>query len=744
MPTQAELARRELARRELARRAAASGSLGVGVQGNAPAPPPTYSRTTEGVVDRVVSAADSARQGAQDSAYELSKLTRFLPGGSIIETAPQAFNDRMYHRLPRRVPNGMIERNAERIGGLAPNALVPGGLGVRVASVVLPWAGGAIGRALNGDTGEAYGELAGSLLSPSGEANAAEEAGTLLRRHGRNMGAINPVDLNLEAQRLRASGVMPAFVDLTNENGRAVTGTFASRGVTGSRQVNAFVAARERNLPGAVVTATREHVSPTPVRAPERVETVVPGQPGAAVSATLNTSRDAALRNVDRAYAAAREAGAERLLVPRTEIPVLRDNLQRSVVGGWDEGTAPGVYREIDNLTNRQDVTVEDLMRSRTRLGNLAQSNDRVLASAARTARRALDGEISRLESVVSGPDATGPNAVAAWRRANRIRARYGRQYEGGDLLERLTAREPHGGDFGAQVVPTEAASNAALGSGQTVRVGNDTLRDFRRLRGRLGPNSAEWRAFQDEATDRLIGNNPNSYGEAYRAFAARNPDVAALLVPADRRAELLAAQGERGGRRVMDLTQPNPLEGVTAAQLQDARNAAAGVIERRARSGGAADVIDQVQLPEMHDRLVSILGSDAAATAFERRLAAEQELVGNARQIRTPPVPQLSNPIADAAQTAGAVTAAAGGLQHGMLFSQTTRWASKFRINPEAADRFTQAALDPAQTDAILREVRRGYGPSAERALRGIIRRARRAPGTVGSAAGALNGNAE
>lgn len=744
MPTQAELARRELARRELARRAAASGSLGVGVQGNAPAPPPTYSRTTEGVVDRVVSAADSARQGAQDSAYELSKLTRFLPGGSIIETAPQAFNDRMYHRLPRRVPNGMIERNAERIGGLAPNALVPGGLGVRVASVVLPWAGGAIGRALNGDTGEAYGELAGSLLSPSGEVNAAEEAGNFMRRYGREMGAISVPHLTDEAMRLRMTGASPTFADIGNQNTRAIVGFVAGRGNTGSEQVNAFRAARERNLPGAVVTATREHVSPTPVRAPERVETVVPGTAGAAVSTTLNTSRDAALTNVNRAYDAAREAGAERLLVPRTEIPVLRDNLQRSVVGGWDEGTAPGVYREIDNLTNRQDVTVEDLMRSRTRLGNLAQSNDRVLASAARTARRALDGEISRLESVVSGPDATGPNAVAAWRRANRIRARYGRQYEGDDLLERLTAREPRGGDFGAQVVPTEAASNAALGSGQTVRVGNDTLRDFRRLRGRLGPNSAEWRAFQDEATDRLIGNNPNNYGEAYRRFAARNPDVAALLVPADRRAELLAAQGEAAGRQIMTADAVPAIAAVPAGQRQDALNAAAGVIERGAGSGNPQGLIQSMLTPEQHARNVALLGSEEAALAYERRLDTAGRLVRNAEEIRSPMVPQISNPQADTVNAIGGAAAGLQGAARGMLFAQAQRWMTKFRIDPQQADRITQAALDPAQTDAILREVRRGYGPSAERALRGIIRRARRAPGTVGSAAGALNGNAE
>ena len=289
-----------------------------------------------------------------------------------------------------------------------------------------------------------------------------------------------------------------------------------------------------------------------------------------------------------------------------------------------------------------------------------------------------------------------------------------------------------------------DAALDAALGSGQTVRVGNDTLRDFRRLRGRLGPNSAEWRAFQDEATDRLIGNNPNNYGEAYRRFAARNPDVAALLVPADRRAELLAAQGEAAGRQIMTADAVPAIAAVPAGQRQDALNAAAGVIERGAGSGNPQGLIQSMLTPEQHARNVALLGSEEAALAYERRLDTAGRLVRNAEEIRSPMVPQISNPQADTVNAIGGAAAGLQGAARGMLFAQAQRWMTKFRIDPQQADRITQAALDPAQTDAILREVRRGYGPSAERALRGIIRRARRAPGTVGSAAGALNGNAE
>lgn len=739
MPTQAELARAELARRELARRAAA-GNTGVGATGSGGS---TYSRGGDSIPARISGAVEAAGQGAQDAIYESGNLVRFLPGGQIV-AATQPLVDEAYRQLPRYQPSGMVERNAMRVGALAPNAAAPGGVGTRIASVVIPWVTGAIGQTVGGDTGQQVGEVIGGLMTPGGERTAAEDAGRLLRRHGRNMGATDTAHLNTEAARLRASGANPTFTDVTNPNGRAITGTIAGRGVTGAQQVNEFVAARERRLPGQVVDASRTHVSATPAGAPARIETVPPGEAGAAVSTTLNTSRDAALRNVDRAYNEARAAGAERLLAPRTEIPTIRNTLHEAVVNGWDEGTAPAVYREIDNLTTRQDVTVEDLMRTRTRLTNLtADTANPVQASAARAARRALDAEITRLEPLVTGADAAGPNAVAAWRRANARRARFGRQYEGGDLLERLTAREVRGGENNVQTIPPEGASAAALGSAAgTIRVDGNTVRDLRRLRARLGPNSPEWTAFQQEATDRLMGTDPNRYGERFRDFETRyrSRGLVDLLVPPARQAELRAAQGEAAGRRLMDPNSTDALAAIPATQLQDARNAAAGVIERRARSGNPRGLTEDLRTPEMHSRLTSILGSEEAAHAFEQRLATEGAMVDRARDIVTPAVPQMSNPTADAVQTMGAATALVGGAQHGMLFSQTARWASKFRIRPEDADRFTAAVLDPSQTDAILREVRRGYGPSAERAMRGIIRRARRNVGT----AGAVSGNSE
>jgi len=695
----------------------------------------------------------------------MSQLARFLPGGQIVEVpAIRAAQDAQYASIPQRVPNGMVERNAMRVGALAPNAIMPGGPGVRIASVAIPWATGAIGRAVGGDTGEVVGEVVGGFMSPSGERPAAETAGRFLRRYARPQGAIDSAYLEGERTRQAFSGVGDAatFADTTNRNGRAVIGRLAGQGYNSGDQINEFARARETNLPDRVATATRQHVSPTPVRAPGAVETVPPGEAGAAVSTAVNTSRDTALRNVDRAYDVAREAGAERLLAPRTEIPVVRETLQQAVVNGWDEQTAPAVYREIESLTSRQDMTVEDLMRSRTRLTNLAADTaNPVQASAARAARRALDAEITRLEPLVQNPSPSGPrtltagaptpdsgaDAIAAWRRAQRRRARFGRQYEGGDLLERLTAREVRGGENNVQVIPPEGASAAMIGSAAgTVRVDGNTARDLRRLRTRLGPNSPEWRAFQDEATDRLMGNDPARYGERFADFETRyrSRGLVDLLVPPARQAELRAARGEEAGRRLIAPSGDNALDGITPAQLQDARNAAAGAIEAGVEGTAPDALITRLQTPAVRRRLAGILGSDGAVQAFTTRLAAEQELVRNAQEISPPPTPQMSDAPARLLQGAQAATNAVQGARHLTIFSPVVRWATTFHVKPEDADRITAAVLDPAQTDAILREVRQGYGPAAERAMRGIIRRARRNVGTAGSVMGAPDGNAE
>lgn len=58
---------------------------------------------------------------------------------------------------------------AERAGTLAPAALVPGGLPARMARVLVPTAGGTIGKELDGPQGEFLGELAGGGTEALGE-----------------------------------------------------------------------------------------------------------------------------------------------------------------------------------------------------------------------------------------------------------------------------------------------------------------------------------------------------------------------------------------------------------------------------------------------------------------------------------------------------------------------------------------------------------------------------------------------
>lgn len=224
-----------------------------------------------------------------------------------------------------------------------------------------------------------------------------------------------------------------------------------------------------------------------------------PGAAGAAVSDALNDRYEAARTGVSQAYDAARAAGPATL--PTYDAQALTGSV-RLAVSSYDPLNIPRVSREVDRLgalaNTKTDPDIGDLFAARSRLTQLRASNDPVEAGAASAAVKAFDSGIdnSLSQSLFQGD----PSAVQAWKTAIGARRDFGQLFEGNDLIQKLTQRQPIGGQMQLAVDPHDA-SNYIFGRSDLGFVGRQNLyRDLTRLRGVLGEDSAPWQAIKAEA----------------------------------------------------------------------------------------------------------------------------------------------------------------------------------------------------------------------------------------------------
>lgn len=639
---------------------------------------------------------------------------------------------------------------AHTAGQMLPNALLPGGLAARAASVILPTVGTEIGREAdtrsggNGQAGALVGGIIGGVVSGGRISRVRPRAppptpATIAARTLRRLpNAADTAAMQARAVEFRAAGIEPTVADTTGNVGRQAIRAAASRPTPGMDTAEQFNIKRNANLPGNISRQVRTHVAPSPVsadtvvaRASEPPTTVTPGQGGAAIHARLNAARDAAATKVNELYNAARSTNAEQALIPRNEIPNVVDNLQ-TAVQHFDPVRVPAVQREIERLSGRTDITAEDLFRSRSILSQLSSSSDAVEAQAARTARRALDGEIDRLEPAMTGD----PASVKAWRSANAARRQFGRNFEGNDLTQRLTDRSVHG-DGMANTVAAEDASNVILGTnGVTARP--NVVRDLTRIRDTLGANSPEWQALQNEATDRLVGQGTGDFGAAFGRFRAKSPELANLLIPHSRSLEVGNNQRQIAAARAGEgfLGDSNPDE---LAHTYDnvsnmlARSTAARSIE--VASGGAntrnaLSVADKLGSQASNRVQVgnALLG-ESGNSRFSNAMRLEAAAVRNAQQVnpRTGSGTHLNlsgeNALQDSLDQAHNIAGGArdllvagGAATAGEPILATTAGISFLRriipsrrtLSDTDAEHFVNAALDPAQHDAIVAEIDR------------------------------------
>lgn len=223
------------------------------------------------------------------------------------------------------------------------------------------------------------------------------------------------------------------------------------------------------------------------------------GQGGKLVSERLNTMRDAAKKEIDAAYDAARDRGEDAMLSTAKDV---REGMLEGLRKEYDLDRIKSVAKEVEGFGEKGAPTVRELFEVRTRLSNLSQSGDSVEGGAARKAIRALDAytDTALKDDLFVGD----PEAIGAWREAIKKRAAFGRLFEGDDLIDGLTERVQRGGGTTLKVDPEEA-TNYILNRSALGFVGKKDLgRDLKRLEKVLGPESEEWNALRAEVFMRV------------------------------------------------------------------------------------------------------------------------------------------------------------------------------------------------------------------------------------------------
>ncbi len=287
---------------------------------------------------------------------------------------------------------------------------------------------------------------------------------------------------------------------VTGEPGQQLTENLALRGAGGPVGQNAQVVAK--GFQANQQAALRGNVAAIGAQIGGGVSTA-PGEGGVVASDALNAGYDAAKAGVDNAYNAARASGPASL--PTYDAQALAGSVG-TAVKDYDPLNIPRVTREVGRLasltTGPTDPDIGALFAARTRLTNLRASNDPVEAGAAAKAVSAFDQGInSNLSNALFQGD---PATVKAWQAAIGARRDFGKLFQSGDLVAKLTAREPRSGTMQLAVDPHDA-TNYIFGRANMGFVGKANLyRDLNQMKAVLGANSPAWNAIRSETFNRL------------------------------------------------------------------------------------------------------------------------------------------------------------------------------------------------------------------------------------------------
>lgn len=231
------------------------------------------------------------------------------------------------------------------------------------------------------------------------------------------------------------------------------------------------------------------------------------GDGAAALQRELLARRQSANAAVDVAYDKARDTSAGIMF------PAVRDgafNIERKIAGDFDLKGLPRVQSLLDDL---KAFAPPDGADGATTVRALFDWRKR--ASAARFGagtpeeQAALGRAIAAFDEWIDDAAKNGlmggdAEAVSMWKEAIRLRREFGKDFEGGDLIEDLTKSIYRSGERQLKVDPVDAA-NYILNAGPTGWVSRTNLnRDLTRIRDMLGADSTAWNGIREEVFLRL------------------------------------------------------------------------------------------------------------------------------------------------------------------------------------------------------------------------------------------------
>lgn len=267
------------------------------------------------------------------------------------------------------------------------------------------------------------------------------------------------------------------------------------------------------NVPQTIMRGAREQTQEDLARVGQAVQgrlaggqpTVTElGQGGRRAQEALVGQADRARAGVDAAYDTARQTrGALDGDFARERFIGVRDAVSRDhALTGLPRTNAilDDLAGQLDRVPENGDVPVRALFdwRQRARAAQAAGGEEAVAI------RKAVGEVDSILDDAITGALVRGDEAsISAFRTAIQTNRDYASRFKGGDVIQRLTAREQRSGEW-ALSVPPDQAVNAIFGSRQLFGGGN-VARDLGTLRTRLGPDSAEWNGLREEVFMRLL-----------------------------------------------------------------------------------------------------------------------------------------------------------------------------------------------------------------------------------------------
>lgn len=522
--------------------------------------------------------------------------------------------------------------------------------------------------------------------------------------------------------RLRGSGTQPTLLDVVQEarpNGktaRAIRGSamFPDASTIATQyamDVAEQVPALGQNLTRAL--APDGPTTPAMLGAVEsRIANALPpmnvpqGSGGEAVSRALNAARDAAKREVDEAYDAARALDPEMALVPSNVARDIYQNVTNSL-SDFDMADVPAVGRVMERLSSpllkgqrghAEVPSVRSLFEARSRLSQIRANGTQMEQAAAGRAIRELDGEITRIadDGLIQGDAA----AVEAWRGANSLRASFGRRFEGGDLIEDLTARDYRGGRMTNALDPRDA-SNAILGQGRGVRSSSDLTRDLERIRS-MAPEAFE--SLRAEGSGRLATMRGEQVAPEMDVLRRQNPRLADLLSNAQlegrlssARTAVSGAQRERSvietGQRVLSATPDVFAQASPGAALRNS------TVNRMVDSIGGSPIqsINQAaRNPNTRANLAHALGPDQA-DAYSDQMRLLGDRLRNAQFVN----PGAGSKTAQASMDAGEAVGFVSGLVSGgktAALSIISKLAAGTRLSSEDRQALVRMGISEAQ----------------------------------------------